>query len=385
MSDIQTEIKTQLSAISKEVKNSVAAINEEVTKHGKIGRENAENLKVINGSVEEITARVLELEQHGTSQNDIENNVKSVGAEFTDSDAFSDFAAGNSTKASFEAENNLQVGDGTTVDSDRRPGIVGGPLRSLRIIDVMDSSGTTTSNSVEYVRENIFTNAAQETEEGDFAYPESDITFDLLSAPVRNIGHVMPISKQMIEDAPLIASYINGRMTYGVAYREDAQSLVGNGVGQNLSGMMKAGNYTVLPGTASGDDEHKNIRRAIAQIAISDYNAEAVILNPIDCAGIDLIKTSEGAFVASNPRIQNVKTLWGLPIIESNAMPVGKFLVGSFAMASQFIRRRGVMIEMSDSHNDNFSKDIVTLKASSRGVTTILRPASLVGGDLVTP
>lgn len=378
------KIQNELTAINKSVKDAINKVNEEVTAHGKIGAENKQALDGLTNQIEEVTARVLEIEQQGTGQNDIENAIKSVGAEFTDSDAFTSFAAGNNTKATFEAENNLVVGDDKTVAPDRRTGIVGGTMRKLRVLDALPQ-GTTGSNSIEYTREKLFTNNAAETQEGNFAHPESNITFELVQAPVRNVGHFIYISKQMLEDAPSVASYIDGRLRYGVEYRKDRQALIGDGSGQNLSGLFNTGNYTVLPGTASGDDQYKNIRRAIAQVELADYSAEAIFLNPTDCADIDLIKATDGQFVSTNPRIQNVKTLWGLPVIETNAMTAGSFLVGSLSMAAQWTQRRGTIVEMTDAHGENFTKDIVTLKATARAAVEIYRPASLVGGELVTP
>ncbi len=376
------EIKNQLNSIKDEVKDAVDKVNEEVQNHGKIGRDNKKSLDNLTNQIEEVTARVLDIEQHGTSQKDIEDNIQSIGAEFTDSEPFNQFAIGNTTKASFETQNNLNVGSDQTVAPDRRPGVVGAAFRKLRVLDTLPS-GETTSNAVEYTRENLFTNNAAETQEGNFAYPESDIGFELINVPVRNIGHFIYVSKQMIEDAPAIASYINGRLYYGCEYRKDKQALTGDGTGQNLDGLFKTGNYLALPGTVSGDGQYKNVRRAIAQVELADYSAEVVYLNPADCADIDLLEGSDSHFISANPRVQNAKTLWGLPVVETNAMPAGKFLTGAVSQAAQFTNRRNIIIEMTDAHDDNFTKDIVTLKATCRAAMEIWRPGSMVGGDLV--
>jgi HK97 family phage major capsid protein len=379
---ISEEIKLEITNINKTVKNAIDATNEEVKKHGKIGAENSKKLENLTEGIKEATARILELEQQGTSEQDIDAAVQSVGAEFTDSKAFTEFQAGNTTKATFDAQNNLIVGSDDNVAPDRRSGVVSGPFRRLMVADALPS-GNTTSNSIEYTRELLFTNAAEETQEGDFAYPQSDIVFELEVAPVRNIGHTILISKQMLEDAPTIASYVNGRMSFGVEFRKDFQILNGDGVGQNLKGLLHADNHFALVGVTAGDDQYTNIRRAIAQVALADYMAEVVFLNPADCADIDLLEGSDGHFISANPRMQNMKTIWGLPVIETNAMPVGRFLVGSMSMATQFTKRRGVILEMSDSNKDNFEKDMVTLKASARAALEIYRPASLVSGLLV--
>lgn len=381
---VTQEIEKGLKSINDQVTNAVNKVNEEVQAHGKVGVKNQEALAKLTGNIEEITARVLEVEQQGTRQQDVENAIKSVGAQFTDSDVFNSYKSGNTTKASLDIKNNIQTGSDVTVAPDRKDNVVGGAFRKLRVLDVLQK-GTTTSNAIEYTRENVYTNGAAEKAEGNTAYGETSITFELKTATVRNIGTHIPISKQMLEDAPLVASYINGRLIYGVQFRKDLQALAGNGTGQNISGINVAGNHVALAGTSAGDGHFKNVRRAIAQVDLADYMANAIILNPEDCANIDLETGSDDHFISGNPRLQQVKSLWGLPVIETNAMAKGKFLLGAFDMACQWTERRGVMLEMSDSHDDNFTKDMVTLKATARAALEIYRPASLVGGDLVIP
>ena len=380
---VSNQIESGLNQINDQVKNALDKVNEEVQAHGKIGSENKKMLDTLTNEIKDISAQVLELEQSGTSERDIDNVVESIGAQFTGSDAYNSFKKGDTTKASFEVENNIQTGSDATVAPDRRTGIIGSALAPLRVTDVM-ASGTTTSNSIEYTRETVSANAASEKEEGDVAYDESDFGFELVTVPVRNVGTHIPISKQMIEDAPLVASYINGRLAYFVEFRKDRQALVGNGAGQSLNGIFNAGNFTPLAGATSGDDQYKNIRRAQAQVLLAHYAANAIMLNPADMANMDLIKGDDDQYISTNPRAQSVQTVWGLPVVETSAMPQGQFLLGAFNLASQFTSRAGTVIEMTDSHNDNFTKDMVVVKATARCAVEIYRPASLVGGALVT-
>ncbi|GLS27741.1 phage major capsid protein [Marinibactrum halimedae] len=374
--DVQNELKH----IQNKLSESIQAVNEEVKKHGEIGTKNKEALNTLEEKIKEATARVLELEQAGTSQSDVDNAIKSVGAEFTDSQAYTDFSAGNTTKATFAAENNAVTNDEAATYTDRRSGVLGLAMRKLRVLDVLPK-GSTSSNSIEYTREVLWDNKAAETAEGPgAAYPESSIQFETTTVPVRNIGHFIYVSKQMLEDNQAIASYIDGRLRYGVEYRKDLQALRGNGTGQNLKGIFSSGSFTNA--TNAGQNIYETVRRAMAQVELADYSATAIILNPSDCADMDLLTGNDEHFISTNPRAQNVKTLWGLPVVETNAMPAGRFLTGAFDMASQWTERRGVVVEMSDADGDNFTKDMVTIKATARAALEIYRPISLVGGDI---
>lgn len=382
MTDLNQQVSEQLKQINAKLSQQIEAVNVEVKAHGKIGNDNKQALGTLENQIKEATARVLELEQAGTSERDVNNAISSVGAEFTDSQAYGDFTAGNTTKATFTAaENNAVTNDEAATYSDRRSGVVGLATRRLRVLDVLPK-GSTSSNSIEYTREKLWDSKAAETAEGPAtAYPESAIEFEVVSTPVRNIGHFIYASKQMLEDNQAIASYIDGRLRYGVEYRKDLQALVGNGTGQNLSGLFKTGNYTAT--AHSNKDVYTTIRKSMAQLELADYAATAIILNPMDCADIDVLAATDGHFLSANPRQQNAKTLWGLPVVETNAMPQGKFLMGAFDMASQWTERRGVVVEMTDAHADTFTKDMVTIKATARAALEIYRPQSLVGGDLV--
>lgn len=60
-------------------------------------------------------------------------------------------------------------------------------LRRLTVRDLL-AQGRITSNALEYVRENVFTNAAAPVAEGTLK-PESNITFTKETANVKTIAH----------------------------------------------------------------------------------------------------------------------------------------------------------------------------------------------------
>jgi HK97 family phage major capsid protein len=291
---------------------------------------------------------------------------KSLGESFATSEEFKAFAEGRTSKARLEIKNTITGQSGspasnsdTIVAPQRQVGIVAGAFRTLRIRDVMPS-GTTSSNLVEYTRELAFTNAAAETAEGA-TKPEATLTFELVSAPVKTIAHWLKLSKQVMDDAPALASYVDTRLRYGVDLRIDQQLLNGNGSGQNIGGLAKSGNHTAFT---------------------PDYNATAIILNPADWGAIERTKTTDEAYVFGAPQ-RLAPTLWGLPVVATNTMTQGKFMVGAFDMAAQVWNRQGTVVEMSESDDTNFQKNLVTVRAEARLALAIYRPVSIQYGSLV--
>lgn len=361
--DVKAQVEAGLKQIDQQVQAAIAA-----------GGENKRALADLNDQIGTMAAQIQDLEQAEGGRLDI-NESQSMGMEFVGSDSFKAFANGASTKAMFDVQNAAVVADDASVAPDRQAGVVGPANRILRLEDLLGSF-TTDSNSIEYTRENVFTNEAAEKADGATSFGESSITFTLETAKVATVGHTIPVPQSIIEDAPALASYIDGRMAYGALLRKEQQMLNGDGTGANIAGILKSGNHTVFtPGASSNPLE--NIRRAITKVEQSEYYANGIILNPADVEALDLDMGSDGHFrrdMTNNP--------WGLPIVKSNSITAGTFLLGDFGMGAGVWNRRGVTISMSESDGDNFKQNMVSLKADLRAALTVFRPASFVAGSL---
>lgn len=379
-----TDVKTLVQAEFKKLDEQVTEVNnritEEVAAFGKIGEGNKQALDTLNKTVEETMARVLELEQGSGGSGEGTDAILSCGQQFVESDAFKAFVDGSQPKAKFEITNNTITGSDTTVAPDRREGVVPGATRRLRVEEVLPTIPTT-SNAIEYVKELAFTNNAAEQNGEGAALAESAITFDLVNLPVRTIGHFIRLSKQMIADGPSIAGYVNVRLAYGVDLKVDTQLVSGDGTNNTLSGLLDAGNFTAFSAT-SGDNELQSLRKAITQLELADYYPTAILLNPSEVQNIDLLQGTDEHFVAADPRMMNVPRAWGLPIVSTNAVAAGSFVMGAFDMATILHARRGTTIEMSESDEDNFQKELVTVKATRRCALEVNTPAAIVGGTL---
>ena len=80
-------------------------------------------------------------------------------------------------------------------------------------------------NPVRFVAESTATNAAAATSEAG-AKPESTLVFSETTEPVRKVATILPISDEMLEDAPAISAYLNQRLTLFVRTTEEAQILL---------------------------------------------------------------------------------------------------------------------------------------------------------------
>ena len=105
-------------------------------------------------------------------------------------------------------------------------------------------------------------------------------------------------------------------------------------------------------------------------------------MNPADWGKIERTKSTTGEYEFA-PNLAMTPTLWGLPVVVTNTMTAGKFMVGAMDIAAQVWNRQGVTVEMSEADDTNFQKNLVTVRAESRLALAIYRPASIQYGSLV--
>ena len=108
----------------------------------------------------------------------------------------------------------------------------------------------------------------------------------------------------------------------------------------------------------------------------------AIVLNPADWTDIDLTKTQDNGYVFSNPASASAPVLWGLPVVATNAITSGTFLIGDFAIGAQVWDREQVSVTVSLEDGDNFKKNMVTILAEERLALTVYRPSAFVSGSI---
>lgn len=338
-----------------------------------------------------IETDVTEMFQKGT-KGDQKEAPKSLGQQFVESEAFKSFQSGQSTKAKMEFKNTI-IGEGGSpqeptndiVPLQTMAGIVGGAFRQLRLMDLLNV-GQATGNTIHYTRELTFTNNAAETREGA-QKPETELTFEGVDVPVRTIPHFLKVSKQVLDDAPALQSYIDRRLRYGVELRMEKQIINGDGTSPNLAGMLASGNFTSLT-AASGDNNYDFANKAKYKVVESDYQADYYLINPQDWGKIERLKDNDGRYIGDGAvgYLQNglIPTLWGLPVIASNSVPAGKLLAVAND-ASMFWQRQATTVEIFDQNEDDVEKNLLTIRAEARGAFSVFRPAAIVAGDLPDP
>jgi len=261
-----------------------------------------------------------------------------------------------------------------------QPGIQPLLFKRLVVADLM-ASGQALSNSIVYMVESAFTNAAAAVAEGA-AKPESALVFDQKTDPVSKIAHWLPVTEELLEDVPAISSYIDARLTLGVQLAEEDQLLNGNGTPPNLTGIMnRAGLAAPVARNAGATPPETNadaILRQIAAIATSAYiYPDGVVMNPVNWFTIATSKDGNGQYFGGGPfSALPTATLWGTPVAITPSIVANTALVGAFGTMSQVFRKGGIRVEASNSHQDFFIKNLVAIRAEERLALAVYRPGA---------
>lgn len=313
---------------------------------------------------------------------------ESLGELFTAAEGFEDFA----TKACRGVKGNFSVPIKMAITS--LPGSAGANIQPQRIGMVQPltqrlflrdllAAGRTTSNSVEYVRESGFTNNANVVSE-TVQKPESDITFEMQSAPIVTIAHWIKASRQVLADIPMLMSYIDNRLRYGLMLKEEAQLLKGSGVGININGLYTQAVDYANPGvTVQNETSIDRLRIAMLQVVLAELDPDAIVLSPIDWTTIELLKNSQNNYLFTQPQGVATPTLWGMPVVATQAMDQSDFLVGSFQQGAMIWDREDISIQVASENQDDFIKNMVTILCEERVGLTVTRPEAFVKGELI--
>lgn len=379
----------------KKATEQVKGLGEEL--QGKMAN-NEKGLDDLKGRVDEaLTAmnsaksRLDELEQKATRRGYGVEQEKSIAQRLVDTDGYKSFAAdprsGKSAKLSLKATITSLTTDaagsaGAAVAPMRLTGIVTPPQRPLTVRDLL-MQGTTDSNAITYVREKLFTNnaAAQASEGAKKA--QSDLQLEEVTVGVKTLAHYVKASRQILDDAAMLESYINGRLAYGLKLVEDKQLLNGDGSAGGLQGLSQVAQAFVDKATLKNYTIIDQLRLAQLQVALSDYPANGFVLNPIDWAKIELEKDGQGRHIIGNPQSLAQPTLWGIPVVQTQAITAGSFLTGAFNMGAQIFDRQQLGVAVSTENEDDFVKNLVTILCEERLALAIYRPEAFVKGTLL--
>lgn len=290
-------------------------------------------------------------------------------------------------------------GPGLLVPSDRR-GLIDNTSMFQRPLALRNlvTQGSTGSDLVEFVRVAGFTNAAAPVPEaagttdstGGYTVaggnvsgikPKSSLILEEDSAKVVTIAHWVPVTKRALSDAAQLRTLIDNFLRYGLEEELDDQMATGSGSGENFLGVLNT------PGTTAQDWDTNLLtttRKARTKVrTVGRATPSAFVFHPADNERFDLLTNTNGDFIFGAPTGNQVQTLWGLPRVESEAIPEGTGVVADWRQCILYDREQAA-VQLSDSHLDFFVRNLVAILAELRAAFVCVRPSAIVEIDLTT-
>jgi len=396
MTDVVLERADLESAIEKANSKLEDAITKATNQAAEAGSASAEAKSAVEALAEkasEAVDRIVALEQRDEMVD--ESAPDSIGTQFAKSEAVAAMVEGRQSRARIDTKTaiiNTYPASSVQplVQGDRSMSIHATPNRRLTLRDILPVMPTS-SNLVEFTREGTYTNNAGPQRDSasplaaieNVTKPESAITFTLQTTPVVTLAHFIPLSKQVMGDAPQLESYINGRLMYGLKLYEETSLLRGSGTGGNINGIQtQATTYTVESPELT--NEIDIIRDVITQAQVAEYSPNFIVLNPADWDSIQRrkVSSSDDRYVYGDPNQSWLATpLWGLTPIVTNSQNSGTFLIGDTNGCMVFDREQA-SVEASYENNDNFTTNMVDLRAEERLALAVFRTEAFYTGSL---
>jgi HK97 family phage major capsid protein len=281
------------------------------------------------------------------------------------------------------------------VNDTRLPGVYRGDMRENTARDAF-TQGRTDGTSVSYVKENSTTNNAAAIVEATSAgaspgpagaqFPESAITFTVATETVKSIGHMIPVTREILDDVAFMESYVRSRMIEMLEDKIDAELLTGAG-GNSLTGLYNVSGITALdaayfsaanlPSAGQPGENVDRLRRARTYHRITNRaRASHVIMHPYDLENFDMIRDANGLYLFSN----GIASYLRMQIIESESATQGLPLVVDRRFTA-LLDKMETSVEVTDSNRDWWEYRILALAVWWRGMSFVTRPAAVATVD----
>jgi HK97 family phage major capsid protein len=300
--------------------------------------------------------------EHATGSAYTRDRPKSIGERFTSSEQFARFVAAGARGESGAFDVGFALIKSTDANAKQIAPVSrasDAPLPQYTT-PLLDACGfeTVSSTNIEWIEWPIALPLAGVVPEGT-AKPEAVYAPVVKAGSLEKLAHRIPITDEFLQDNARMESIIGGALINGVKAKAEA-----------LAAAAIAG--ATLP-TAEHETLLKAIRVGIATVQAVGFRPNAVVVNPMDYAEIDielLAATMSGA--------RRESPVWGLTVIPAPIVPAGTAYAGDLVSGVTTFARSTATLDMATQNADDWEKNIIQLRAEQRVKTVVVQPKALV-------
>ena len=231
-------------------------------------------------------------------------------------------------------------------------------------------------------------------------YPEASLKFEERDAPIVKLGTMLHVTEEQLEDEPQMKGIIGMKLPQWMRRKEDYYVIHGLTAGSDSAANMPKANDRAYPGfgglenmsadltgssssilsvAKTADDNVPNILHlGLTKVMHEGYAMPGpFLMNPMDWHRIATLQTADGHYMWAHPSQQPTPMVWAHRVIVNNNITEGTAYSGDFANHSTWVERVGVEVAYGYI-NDNFGRDIRTIKIRTRVGIIFYRPSAFV-------
>lgn len=382
LEEVATEPEDVKEDVKEEVKEEVAVENADCG-------DKKEEIKKSSEDIAKLQQRILTLEQKGAKLMQVEQPKIRLtkGAEFINSNAFKNFE-----KSNFKGHVNYEFTKGAPLTNNLAEpysvGTIGGVSdqgfvedpKAILNIENLFAHAPIADNTFLYMPLTVTGNAGFIAEGSD--KPETTFKVDAKTGQVKTIATWTKVSEQLFADKSQLINILDNNLTHAVDVTVQNQLISGDGTGENLSGISKTGNYTdyvTSSGTATNTVDL--LRNVAFKMRGANIDNLTILLNWSDWSALLGLKSTANEYLINGILDPVKQTIYGIPVVLSSAMTAGKFAMGNFKMGGIVFDKTAMALEI-DRTGDDFTKNLITIRAERRLGFAVVQPKAICYGDL---
>ncbi len=220
-------------------------------------------------------------------------------------------------------------------------------------------------------------NNAAPVAEGELK-PTSVFGLEEVEVNLEVLAHMSePTPRYWFEDNDALQVFVQDEMVRGLRDALEGQVLTGDGERPNLQGVLTTSGVQVQSFTT---DVARSVRSAITKLETAGHeDNHVIVLRPEDWEAAETAR-AEGSGqleAVANVTQRAQRTLWGVPVVVSNALPAGTGLVID-REAVVVYSDNVVDVRWSETVADDFQKNLVRARVESRYAAVVSKPLGVV-------
>lgn len=387
------EVATEPENVKEEIKEEAKeeAKEEVMLEEASCGdkKEEEEEIKKSSNEITKLQQRILMLEQKGAKLMQVEQPKIRLtkGAEFINSNAFKNFE-----KSNFKGHMSYEFTKATPLTNDLGTpysvGTIGGVSdqgfvedpKAILNIENLFAHAPITENTFLYMPLTVTGNAGFIAEGS--AKPETTFKVDAKTGQVKTIATWTKVSEQLFADKSQLINILDNNLTHTVDVTVQNQLISGDGSGENLSGISKVGNFTdYATGSGTATNTVDLLRNVAFKMRGANIDNLTILLNWADWSALLGLKSTTNEYLINGILDPIKQTIYGIPVVLSSAVTAGKFAMGNFKMGGIVFDKTAMGLEI-DRTGDDFTKNLITIRAERRLGFAVVQPKAICYGDL---